>query len=155
MRTTVQALIVLLASPVPGVGAGPEGTWETHDDRTGARRATVHIFLRDDQLAGVIARVFARPGEPPAPVCSRCRGSLRNRPVLGLEILRGHRRQGERWEGGSILDPENGKEYRSALWLEGPERLRVRGYWGPFHRTQTWQRSKPDGAGAGASEPRP
>jgi len=76
------------------------------------------------------------------------------------EILRGHRRDGERWGGGSILDPENGKEYRTAVWLQGPDHLRVRGYWGPFYRTQTWRRSRADdesaaGAGRRATESRP
>jgi uncharacterized protein (DUF2147 family) len=57
-----------------------------------------------------------------------------------MEILHGYNLDGDRWKGGRVLDPENGKEYKGTVWLEGPDRLRVRGYWGPFHRTQTWRR---------------
>jgi uncharacterized protein (DUF2147 family) len=32
-----------------------------------------------------------------------------------MEILRGYERDGERWTGGRILDPENGKQYRSSI----------------------------------------
>ena len=47
-------------------------------------------------------------------------------------------------EGGRILDPENGKEYRLTLQpTDGGARLRVRGYLGPFFRTQTWVRVAP------------
>jgi hypothetical protein len=49
-----------------------------------------------------------------------------------METLRGHRPEGDRRTDGSVLDPENGKEYS----LEGPDWVKVRGYWGPFHRTR-------------------
>ena len=90
----------------------------------------------------MIQRVFLRPDAAADPVCVRCSGSRRNQPVVGMEILHGHRLERERWTGGWILDPENGKAYSSAVWLEGPDVLRVRGYWGPFYRTQTGRRPK-------------
>jgi uncharacterized protein (DUF2147 family) len=120
----------------------PEGPWNAFDDHTGERRAVVRVSLRDGQLAGAIERLIVRPGEEENPLCDRCKGSLHNKPVLGMEILRGHSRKGERWVGGRVLDPQNGKEYRSTVWLEEPDRLCVRGYWGPFYRTQTWLRAK-------------
>ena len=46
-----------------------------------------------------------------------------------------------KWDGGEILDPNNGKTYRARLKpLEGGELLQMRGYLGPFYRTQVWQR---------------
>ena len=141
---TVMAVGGAPASLVPD-GPTPEGQWATMDDQTGTPRSLVRVSVRDGQLTGVIERLLLRPGEEPEPLCTRCSGSLHNKPVLGMEILHGHRRDGERWAAGSILDPENGKEYRSAVWLEGPDRLRVRGYWGPFYRSQTWHRLKKNG----------
>ena len=45
------------------------------------------------------------------------------------------------WENGKILDPENGKEYRASFTpIESGTKLEVRGYLGPFWRTQTWNR---------------
>jgi uncharacterized protein (DUF2147 family) len=49
-------------------------------------------------------------------------------------------KSGDEYAAGNILDPEEGKVYKCKLWLEGTE-LKVRGYWGPFYRTQTWTRS--------------
>jgi uncharacterized protein (DUF2147 family) len=113
------------------------------------------LFVQGSELRGVIERVFLRAGEPPDPVCTQCRGDLRDKPILGLSILWGLHRERERWVGGSVLDPQNGKEYRARVWLEGPERLRVRGYWGPFFRTQTWRRLPPDSTQTDGGTPRP
>jgi uncharacterized protein (DUF2147 family) len=55
-----------------------------------------------------------------------------------MEILKELVRNGEEFTNGHILDPENGKVYRCKLWIEGKV-LKVRGYWGPFFRTQTWR----------------
>lgn len=75
--------------------------------------------------------------------------SLRDRPVLGLVILRGFDLRpddGARWTGGSIYDPESGKTYKAQLELEG-DVLAMRGYVGLplFGRTSQWTRT--DAAG--------
>ena len=44
------------------------------------------------------------------------------------------------------MDPEDGKVYRAELWAEGGA-LKVRGYLGPFYRTQTWVKAKSDPLG--------
>src|SRR6267154_713184 len=59
--------------------------------------------------------------------------------VIGMEILQELSKNGDEFSGGHILDPENGKVYRCKLWIEDGV-LKVRGYWGPFFRTQTWKR---------------
>ena len=96
--------------------------------------------------AKAVEKVLPRPGEDRDPVCLRCTGSRRGQKVIGMTILWGHRAKGSRWSDGRILDPENGKEYSSSVWLEGADRLRVRGRWGPFYRTQTWRRIGEDAA---------
>jgi len=116
----------------------PEGLWHTVDDRTGQVRSIVRVRIDGGELRGHIEKILPRAGEEEDPVCTRCGGARRNQRVVGMEILGGCRRERDRWTGGRILDPENGKEYSSTVWLEQPDRLR--GYWGPFHRTQTWQR---------------
>ena len=148
-------VISALAAVVgPSASAGPAGAWRTIDDRTGAPRALVRVAVQDARLSGAIERIFPRPGEGANPVCTRCEGDLRDKPVLGMEILRGLRQDGNRWVGGSILDPENGRTYRATVWLDGQDHLRVRGYWGPSYRTQTWRRAAgEDGAARGARAP--
>jgi uncharacterized protein (DUF2147 family) len=144
-------VLALAAAVEVSASAGPEGRWQTVDDRTGAPRAVIRVRVEDARLTGAIERIFARPGEDPDPICTRCEGELRGRPVLGMEILRGLRQDGDRWVGGSILDPDNRKTYKATVWLDGHDRLRVRGYWGPFYRTQIWHRSGDDDPGEPAT----
>jgi len=75
--------------------------------------------------------------------------ALRGRPIVGLEILHELRStataaegDAESWECGSIYDPTSGRTYRCAVSLDGPDRLRVRGYVGFtfLGRTTTWTR---------------
>jgi Delta7-sterol 5-desaturase len=135
--------LLLLAGtsrPAPASDVLPEGRWTTIDDRTGQVRSIVRVHIEDGELRGHVEKIVPRPGEDEDPVCTRCSGTRRNQRVVGMQILSGYRRERDRWTGGRILDPENGKEYSSSVWLEQADRLRVRGYWGPFHRTQTWRR---------------
>jgi Delta7-sterol 5-desaturase len=134
------ALAALLAPSALAADASPEGRWSTIDDRTGEVRSIVRLQIEDGELRGNVEKVIPKPGEQEDPICTRCRGTRRDQKVVGMQILSGYRREGDRWTGGRVLDPENGKEYSSAVWLEQRDRLRVRGYWGPFYRTQTWRR---------------
>ena len=56
-------------------------------------------------------------------------------------IIKDLRLEGDRYKGGTILDPEDGKIYKAELWVEGGN-LKVRGYHGPFYKTQTWLKGK-------------
>lgn len=111
----------------------------------------VPVAIRDVRPVGVVERIFTRPREGPRPTRARCKGSLRNEPVLGLEILRSLRSPGDGWVDGSILDPENDKTYRATVWLDRQGRLRVRASWGPLCRTPAWRR----GGGDEAESPGP
>jgi uncharacterized protein (DUF2147 family) len=131
------------SSPAVSASAAPRtpaGRWTTIDDRTGTPRAVVRISIEHGRLRGVIEHVYRKPEEPEDLRCVRCSGARRGEPIIGMVVLWDHRPEGEGWSGGRLLDPEEGKEYGGRLWLEGPDTLRVRGYWGPFHRTQTWRR---------------
>ena len=101
----------------------------------------VEIAERDGRLYGKVIKIFSKPGEDPDPVCDKCsRDDARyNKKIIGMEIIKDLKKAGNEYEDGSILDPEEGKVYRCKLWVEGSE-LKVRGYWGPFYRTQTWRR---------------
>ena len=121
------------------------GLWKTVDDDTGKAKSLVRIVERDGRVAGRIEKLLD-PDDPADAVCDRCSDERRNQPILGMTILRDLRRSdggANRWEGGDILDPENGKVYHVRL-TPSPDgrRLDVRGYIGAplFGRTQTWQR---------------
>lgn len=116
------------------------GLWQTIDDETGEPKAIVEIDLRDGLLYGRIARLYPEEGDDVDPLCDKCPDERRDKPIIGMTIIDGLRRKGERWGAGTILDPEKGKLYACQLWRED-EVLRVRGSVFIFHRTQTWIRA--------------
>ena len=92
-----------------------------------------------------MGRITQRLGEQTANLenCDKCSDDRRGMPIIGLEIIRGMKKAdgAEYYEGGQILDPEEGKLYRLRLTpIEGGKKLQVRGYLGPFWRTQVWER---------------
>ena len=138
----VKALVgVILLANVAGAQS-PAGTWQTIDDSSGKPRSIVQIEEKNGLLEGKITQIFLQPCEPPDPVWLKCSGERKNAKIVGMTILWDLKKDGKQWKGGSILDPANGTTYRSAMWLEDADTLKVRGYWGIFWRTQTWWRVK-------------
>jgi len=132
----------LLAAGGALAQATPVGTWRNVDDKTGEAKAEIRITESAGVVHGAIVRRLARDSKADA-VCEECRDERKGQPLDGLEIIRGARKAADKdvWEGGRILDPENGREYTLRLPpVEGGKRLEVRGSFGPFGRTQTWVR---------------
>jgi len=144
--TASLALALVAALPVTAVHAQqstPVGLWKTIDDETKQEKSLVRIVADADRvLSGRIERLLD-PAKA-AFVCDKCPGDLKDKPIAGLPILSGVRKvsTGEFvWEGGQILDPNNGKTYKVQLKpLDDGTKLQVRGYLGPFYRTQVWER---------------
>jgi uncharacterized protein (DUF2147 family) len=120
----------------------PVGLWKTVDDKTGATLSEIRISDHAGVLNGRIEQLL-RKGVDPAAVCTECTDDRKGQPLRGLEIIRGAKKVDGKdvWEGGKILDPENGKTYTLRLTpTDGGQKLDVRGSIGPFGRTQTWVR---------------
>jgi uncharacterized protein (DUF2147 family) len=138
-----RALILLGAAfAVSGAFAqmSPVGLWRSADDKTGEAKAEIRIVDNGGVLTGRIEKTLKKDAKP---TCEECRDERKGQPIAGLEIIRGATKTGGQdvWERGKILDPENGKEYTLRLApIEGGQKLQVRGYIGPFFRTQTWVR---------------
>ncbi len=143
MKHVLLPLAAWLAAGIAAAQVTPVGTWHSIDDKTGEPKAEIRITEgAGGVLTGRIEK-FLRAGSDPARRCTDCAGDRKDQPVLGMEIIRGARKAEGRevWEGGKILDPENGREYGLRLTpAEGGRRLDVRGSFGPFGRTQTWVR---------------
>lgn len=140
----VAAVFAFVAGPAVAGGPAPVGEWATVDDKTGKETGRVRIDARRGVLSGRVVAI-TDPRDRDA-LCEDCPGEWKGRPVLGLPILqRVTRAPGTLdWAGGTILDPDNGKIYRVRLrLLDGGRNLRVRGYLGPFYRTQVWRRVYP------------
>jgi uncharacterized protein (DUF2147 family) len=117
----------------------PVGLWKTVDDNTGQEKSLVRISESAGVVGGRIEKLL-HPSHP-NPLCGKCRDNRRGLPMVGLSIIEGLTQHGDVWEGGRILDPDNGKIYTLRLKpLDGGKNLEVRGYIGPFFRTQIWSR---------------
>ena len=120
----------------------PVGLWRSFDDKTGEAKAEVRIAETSGVLSGKIEKRLLKTAKPDD-VCTECSDDRKDQPLLGLEIIRGAKKaEGAGvWEGGKILDPENGKNYTLKMTpVEDGKKLDVRGSFGPFGRTQTWVR---------------
>ena len=120
----------------------PVGVWRTMDDKTGEVASEVRIVDNAGVLSGRIEHILRKDARQDD-VCDKCTDARKDKPVLGMEIIRGAKKTEGRdvWEGGKILDPDNGKEYTLRLTpIEGGKKLEVRGYIAFFFRTQTWIR---------------
>src|SRR5437763_13659435 len=116
MRITVATVILFAALGAAAQPATPVGLWQTVNE-SGQREALVRITEVDGELRGHVVTVFSPPAPSANPLCEECPGKLKDKPVVGLQILSGMRRDGARYSGGEILDPDNGRRYRCTLRL--------------------------------------
>ncbi|MFA0811535.1 DUF2147 domain-containing protein [Microbulbifer epialgicus] len=113
------------------------GKWRTVDDETGQSKSMVEIYEKNGKYYGKIDQLLLRPNDT---VCEKCPGDLKGKPLVGMDVITGMVKKGDKYEGGEIMDPVTGKVYDCKLWPEGDNTLKVRGYLGFFYRTQTWER---------------
>ncbi|SFT02202.1 DUF2147 domain-containing protein [Sphingobacterium wenxiniae] len=117
------------------------GKWKTIDDETGEAKSIVEVFKKaDGKYYGKISELLMKPENDK---CVQCKDDRKNKPLLGLEIIRGLSKSGKEFTGGTITDPKNGKSYKCTITRDG-DKLNVRGYVGfsLIGRTQTWQAVK-------------
>lgn len=118
------------------------GKWRTIDDETGKAISIVEIFESRGKIYGKVTEIFDPKSRNKT--CNLCSGADKDKPVLGLLVIKGLTKDGDEYNGGHILDPKHGKLYKCYINLESKDRLKVRGYIGVslFGRTQYWQRVK-------------
>ena len=144
MKTIITALALSVLSATAMAQANPAGLWRTIDDETKQEKSLVRITDASGVLSGKVEKV-ADPAKANA-VCEACTDERKGKPVVGMTIIRNAKQSAddkEHWEGGEILDPNNGKTYKVRLTpKDGGKSLDVRGYVGApmLGRTQTWVR---------------
>lgn len=143
-RIAVVASLLLLSVAVAAQNLTPEqknaiGHWQIikNGKPSGAEVVT---YLENGKLLGKITK--GDTDKDPNGVCTKCSGDLKNQKIVGMIFLRGFGPDGEGWSGGTVVDPDNGKEYRGKIKAIGTKQLYLRGYVGipMFGRTETWNR---------------
>jgi uncharacterized protein (DUF2147 family) len=139
-----------VSGPIRSADLGsPVGLWQAVDEDTKQPTGWFLISEHNGVYGGIIAKMYLKPGEDPNVVCSQCKDDRHNHPWLGLEIIRGMQQEGEdKYGGGTILDPRDGKVYKATMKLSPDgQTLIVRGYVGfeLLGENQYWTRL-PDSA---------
>ncbi|KIA87930.1 MULTISPECIES: DUF2147 domain-containing protein [Kaistella] len=118
-----------------------EGKWKTIDDETGQAKSIVEISKKaDGKYYGKVVQLLIKPEHAN---CIDCKDDRKNKPILGMEVIRDMKKDGNEFTGGTITDPKTGKTYKCTITKDG-DKLNVRGFIGFsfIGRSQTWYQVK-------------
>jgi uncharacterized protein (DUF2147 family) len=141
-KNTLLSFALFFASILAAQSQTVTGKWKTTDEETGKPKSVVEIYEKSGKIYGKIIEIF--DVEKRNRLCTKCPKEDKNKPVLGMVIIKGLSKDGDEYNSGQILDPVSGKLYKCFITVEGKEKLNVRGYVGIslLGRTQIWTRIK-------------
>jgi len=141
MKNTIVTFVLTVFAAVAIQAQSVTGKWKTIDDETGKAKSIVEISEKNGKMYGKVVEILTDKKDAK---CDKCSGADKGKPVKGLTIIKGLKKDGSEYSGGTITDPSSGKEYKCVIKLNGTEKLDVRGYVGiqALGRTQTWVRVK-------------
>jgi uncharacterized protein (DUF2147 family) len=141
------AALTVFAAGAAAQATSPAGVWRTIDDSTKKDKSLVRIVEANGVYSARVEKIVD-PDAPKDAVCKECSDERKDQPIVGMTIMRNVKASADDkgvFEGGDILDPNNGKVYRVKLKLiDNGAKLDVRGYIGTplLGRTQTWVRAE-------------
>lgn len=139
MKKVILSLLFSIIAMVSMQAQSIVGKWKTIDDQTGKAKSVVEITEKNGVYYGKVIEILS---ENKNAICDKCPADRKGKPIKGLTIINGMKKEGAEFSGGKILDPVSGKEYKCIIKLNGANKLDVRGYVGisALGRTQTWTR---------------
>lgn len=142
MRKYLLTVVFIAVAGMFTAHAQVTGKWKTIDDETGEAKSVVEVFEKDGKVYGKVIEIL-NPAKKDSK-CQNCKGEDKDKPILGLMIIKGLKKDGKEYTDGDILDPQKGKLYSCTIKLDGNDKLSVRGYMGIslIGRSQTWYRVK-------------
>ena len=144
MKKLIAAAVLGLVANAVFAQTSPVGLWKTIDDDGKTVKSLVRITENGGVLSGTVEKILEAGKQDVK--CDKCTDDRKDKPVQGMTIIRGVRQDADDkavWNAGEILDPSNGKTYKTKLWTaDGGKTLNVRGYIGFLYRTQVWQRAE-------------
>ncbi len=144
LRFLFQSISILLLTTQLSFAAtaSPTGLWQSIDDKTNKPRSLIRISENGGEYSAVIEKGLLATDTGDA-VCDKCTDERKGQRIVGMTIVKGMKENGDKYDGGKILDPENGKIYKCKMTLnEAGDELEVRGYIGIslLGRSQIWTR---------------
>ena len=144
-KPLLAALALGLFAAIAQAQTTPAGLWKTIDDGSKKEKSLIRIVETGGVLSGKLEKLLDAADKPES-VCDKCSDERKDKPLVGMTLIKGvthSESDKDRWDGGEILDPNNGKTYKVRLTPgDGGRTMAVRGYIGAplLGRTQTWQR---------------
>ncbi|MEO9570904.1 MAG: DUF2147 domain-containing protein [Polaribacter sp.] len=141
MKKTIFTLVILMLC-ITVNAQSILGNWKTVDDETGETKSIVNLYEENGKVYGKVVRVLNKDRQDA--VCDKCEGTKKDKLILGMVIIEDLTKKSNEYKGGTILDPQKGKEYDCKIWLDEDDsnKLYVRGYISFLYRTQNWYRSE-------------
>ena len=141
LTATLLALPLLFVSLAASAADPVVGRWKTIDDETGKAKSIVEITQNSNgSFSGRITEILSSD-KGPNPICDKCKDDRKNKPVKGMEIIRGMKKEGAGYAGGTILRPADGKVFKSKMALsDGGKKLNVSGCVAFICKEQVWVR---------------
>lgn len=132
-------IIAFFVLPLMGMAQNKfVGMWKNLDDEDGKEKSHIKVYIENNELKATVVKLL-----PHATLrnCESCKGALKNKPIEGMSIMYGMKKQSDgTYSGGTILNPKNGKEYKCTISLDDDNKMKVRGYIGisALGKTQYW-----------------
>ncbi|WP_440881374.1 DUF2147 domain-containing protein [Tenacibaculum sp. C7A-26P2] len=138
MKRLITVLLLLITTHINSQSIF--GKWENRDEETNEVDSVIEVYEKNGKAFAKIIEIKDKNRQNA--LCEKCSGKRKNKPILGMNILSGLKKEGDEWNGGKILDPKNGKEYKCYIKLEKNNKLKIRGYIGfsLLGRTAYWHR---------------
>lgn len=118
------------------------GKWTTKD-KNGSPESEVIIYKVGDGYNCKVTRLLGKFADFDNPLCKGCPGEYKDQPILGIDVIKGMKYDGEKFTG-KVLSPNMAKIFKMTMEVDPKDSdiLIVKGFWGPFSETQRWTRIK-------------
>ena len=142
MKNIITILALFICTVFYAQNHNITGKWKTIDDETGEAKSIIEIYEKSGKVYGKVIDILDKAHKKD--LCHDCGGEDKNKPIVGLTILKGLMKDGNEYNSGKIMDPKDGRVYKCFIILESNDKLKIRGYIGfaLLGRTQYWHRVK-------------
>jgi uncharacterized protein (DUF2147 family) len=135
----VTILSAMLADPAVAQNSAV-GLWKNAEPD---KVTLIRISEEGGKLVGKIEKVLKNNVEDTTARCAKCKDEIKDKPMVGLQLIWDMEKDGNRSSGGKLLDPETGRIVNCRLETEeGGKVLKVRGSIAFLSKTQTWTRAE-------------
>ncbi|MBK7037231.1 MAG: DUF2147 domain-containing protein [Chitinophagales bacterium] len=143
MKLFISSLFFLLMHPdakTQGNADAVIGKWKSDNGRL-----IVEIYKSGNKYYGKIDWIYiqtdSETGKPRTDIENPDK-SKRNVPLIGLVVLKNFEFKDGFWQNGTVYNSQNGNTYDCEFWMEGKNKLVLRGYWGFVYHTEYWTRTE-------------